>query len=127
MTMMPKGTYYIGDPCYLFDESSWGKVIAITNYFKEDGRYDIFGKKCFVGGTKYGDGTYDDNYGREYGVDAGLIGILPIELIEIDNKQTLKSIIESDMMHIETFTEDFNCDINNGFFRFGKITIDTDN
>jgi len=32
--------------------------------------------------TAYGDGSYSDEQGNEYSVDAGLIGITPLEVVE---------------------------------------------
>lgn len=121
---MKKGKYYIGDPCYIFD-ASWDDILNQTNYFS-DGECTIKGKICVGGGTSYGDGCYYDNEGRKYYVDAGLIAILPISLLKIDNEITISEIEKSEGMHIIDFKEDFTAECENGKFRFGNIKINTD-
>lgn len=117
-----KGKYYIGDPCYVF-EKSWSDVLHKTDYFREN---KLFGKTICGGGTVHGDGIYQDGEARDYGVDAGLIAILPISLLKIDNKETVESVNKSDLMHIIHFKEDFEAWCENGKFQFGHIEIDTD-
>jgi hypothetical protein len=119
-----KGSYYIGDPCFLFNRRSWLEILRQTDFFeKEDSTIDNL--KVAVKGTIHGDGDYQDNYGRKYGVDAGLIGILPIALIEKDNEYTKEQIEESDFMHIVKFEQDFEVEVSPGHFQFGDIIIDT--
>ena len=121
---LKKGTYYVGDPCYIFSKS-WSEVLNSTYYFNDNEIVKIFGKDCIAGGTAYGDGTYFDNFGRKYWVDAGLIGVLPISLINKDKKVTLKKVKESDGMHIIEFSEDFEVSISGGIFNFGNVVINT--
>lgn len=118
------GKYFVGDPCYIF-EKSWTDICKSTNYFKNNNVYNFFGEKCYIGSTYIGDGTYTDNNGKEYGVDAGLIGVLPISLIKIDNVVTEKQIEESNFMHIIEFDKDFIAESHHGVFHFGDIIIDT--
>ena len=120
---MKAGIYYIGDPCYLFDQS-WQKILNETNYL-EDGKHIIFRETVFCGSTAYGDGCYKDNLGRGYGVDAGLIGILPVSLLDIDKKVSQEEVKNSDYMHIVEMKEDFDCNVHEGIFRFGDIKINT--
>lgn len=120
---MKKGTYYVGDPCYIF-EKSWPEVLNKTGYFS-DGEHKLFGKTVFGGGTAYGDGSYRDNFGRSYAVDAGLLAIVPISLLNHDKKMTRKQVEKDDSMHIIDMKEDFTCEVNNGVFRFGNIVINT--
>lgn len=120
---MKKGFYYVGDPCYIF-EKSWREVLDKTNYF-EDGEHTLFGKTVFGGGTAYGDGSYKDNFGRKYAVDAGLLAIIPVSLIEIDKKLTRKEIEKDESMHIVKMENDFTCEVYYGIFRFGDIVINT--
>ena len=121
---MKKGIYYIGDPCYIFNES-WIKVLNEVEYFIGEEQI-LFGEVVIGGNTAHGDGTYIDNSGREYAVDAGIIAILPVNLINIDKHISLSEINGSDCMHIVKFDKDFECEIDNGYFTFGDITIDTD-
>jgi len=117
------GKYYIGDPCYAVKDENWGKLIDDTGCFGiedsecfENGCFTYNGSQCFTKGTAYGDGCYTDNYGREYGVDAGLIGIMPIEVCDGD-------YIEGG--NVIMFEEDFYVSASNGVFNFGNIEIDT--
>ena len=122
----PAGKYYIGDPCYAVLDSNWSKVIDETGCFGLEDNDDVInwhngifyynGKKCFAGGTRYGDGCFYDNENREYGVDAGLIGIMPF------------SACDGDSMHggnIVSFKEGFDVSCNNGIFNFGDVVINT--
>lgn len=70
--------------------------------------------------TKWGDGTYQDNSGRSYGVDAGLLGIVALKDIDLSNPEndcSLGTIIE--------FKQPFNCEGEDGIMRFGNVMIDT--
>lgn len=124
MSKLKKGKYYVGDPCYIFGES-WSEVLDDTYYFNNDEIVKVFGKDCIAGRTAYGDGTYTDNFGREYNVDAGLIGVLPVSLISKDKRYTLKQIEKHKGIHIIEFKEDFEVSISGGVFEFGAITINT--
>lgn len=119
-----KGLYYVGDPCYIFNES-WDKVLNETDFFENTNTL-LFGEKFIGGGTAHGDGSYFDNFGREYFVDAGLLSCLPISLLEIDNVYTVDQVKEREGFHIIEFTEDFEVYCDSGYFEFGHITIETD-
>lgn len=115
------GTYYIGDPCYIFEES-WGKVLDNTKYFKDD-TAKLFDNDFFCSSTAHGDGLFEDQNGCEYPVDAGCISCLPISLIEIDNKVTEEDI--KNFGKIVTFKNDFVCQEEDGIFNIGDIIINT--
>lgn len=72
--------FYIGDICYALEDKTYHEVWGGENYM--DGVYEVpgTGRSFAVAGTAYGDGTYEDTYGREYSVDAGNIGLVPAEL-----------------------------------------------
>jgi hypothetical protein len=74
--------FYIGDICYALSEKNYHGVWGKADY--ADGKYEVPEKsRSFaVGSTAIGDGTYHDIDGREYPVDAGNIGIVPLELVE---------------------------------------------
>ena len=118
------GKYYIGDPCYVVRDGSWAKLIKDTGCFGleidgknwDDGKFTYRGKPCFAMGTAYGDGCYSDNQGGEYGVDAGLIGILPVDVC---TKSGLK------LGRVVEFPNDFDVYEFDGVFRFGHLKIDT--
>lgn len=95
---LPPGEYYVGDPCYgVEDHARWLRQLQsvygrdLHGYTGPDpfgGPYgtiakDPDGPKWWAGhGTAHGDGVYFDQHGREYGVDAGLLGVVPAELAE---------------------------------------------
>jgi len=116
-----KGKYYIGDPCYAVEkQDDWAKLLEKTNFFRNE-KQKYKGYPIFAGATTYGDGVYEDNEGRTYFVDAGLIGIMPIECIDKKccNVENLGNIID--------FEDDFNVSIEDGVFKFGNILINTGN
>ena len=76
--------FYIGDVCYeMTDEDYYADW---SNNFEDfEGEHELRGHKFAIGGTAYGDGEYEDQYGHRYGVDSGTIGILPYELCKDKN------------------------------------------
>lgn len=121
------GKYFVGDPCYVISDKNWDELIKNTGCFGinqnmnttnwYDGVFYYDGKKCFASGTAYGDGMFEDNKKNIYRVDAGLIGIVPIEAINEDNPSWLG--------HFINFKKNFIVYENNGKFYFGETTIDT--
>lgn len=77
------GKYYLGDICYVMKEDVYDKVWGDKHNF-ESGVHDAEGVKFAVAGTAYGDGTYKGSDGKEYGVDAGVIGIVPEALWDVE-------------------------------------------
>lgn len=109
------GTYYVGDPCYVYD-SGWDRILSKTDFFRKipeshDGL-------IWAADTAYGDGSYEDTYGRRYLVDAGLIGIVHVALMERDGA--------GHGGHMITFDEPFTCREEDGVITIGHIVIDTD-
>ncbi len=120
------GWYYIGDPCYAVKNTNWMPLLEKSNYFdcpsqeNPDGKNQWYGEyneqPMFAAGTACGDGCYTDQAGREYGVDAGLIGIIPI------------GAADGDSMHggeIIEFETDFEVSAEDGYFKFGHVVIET--
>lgn len=115
----PAGKYYIGDLCYVLGNAVYDKVYGGHGY--GDGLY--VNKKTneffFVGATAYGDGCYIGSDGKEFGVDAGIIGICPASCMRKDDGGG----------HMYTFTEPVECKFKGGFFDFisgyNSLTIDT--
>lgn len=81
MVKSEKG-FYIGDICYVLEDDIYDGVWGKQGF--PDGIIEVpgTGLSFAVGGTAYGDGCYSDNNGKFYGVDAGVIGIVPIELVK---------------------------------------------
>jgi len=102
MTLQP--THLIGDPCYFLHtqdvdpmatdymegqhmENQWVQGFCATLFEEQkaedfDGHFEYLGHPIFVHGTAYGDGSYEGTDGRSYYVDSGLIGAIPVQLIE---------------------------------------------
>ena len=81
--MMRPGTYYVGDLCYVM-HPQWKEVcnlmFAVDDPGVLDGEFNLSnGVRFAISSTAYGDGTYQDQQGREYPVDAGLIGCIRVE------------------------------------------------
>ena len=81
--MMRPGTYYVGDLCYVM-HPQWREVCDLMFACDDNrvlhGEFNLAnGVRFAVQSTAYGDGTYYDDEGREYPVDAGLIGCIRVE------------------------------------------------
>lgn len=102
--------FYVGDICYVLDDDAyygtWGQVPK-----KADGRYDMsadckgFGDGVFEHGghrfavarTAHGDGLYRDSHSEDqFPVDAGVLGIVPLELLREDADSHLGAIAHGD-------------------------------
>jgi hypothetical protein len=130
--MMPPGKYYVGDLCYVMNPE-WDE--ACNLFFKDrndrgcnEGEFNLKDGRRFVSYmTKYGDGCYDDQFGNEYCVDAGLIGCIRVEDISDDlSEKEIKRL-----GNIVEFKQPFQCSGGrvpewNGIIRIGHLTIGTD-
>lgn len=132
----PAGEYYIGDPCYIIPDEDWMPLLERTAYFGlpnhsepsledwDDGVFHWDGRRCFVAGTKWGDGCYGNEKGdKVVGVDSGTIAIIPLKEGDSDNDKDglpfLYSIIVSYGKRFQVWEED-------GVFHFGsKVKINT--
>jgi hypothetical protein len=121
--MMKSGTYYIGDLCYVM-HGEWNEVCNLTIVGNKvlDGEFNLAdGRRFATFTTQWGDGTYQDQQGREYSVDAGLIGCIALENIDLtnpDNSVTGGQIVE--------FVQAFSTWSAGGEIRIGNVLIDTD-
>ena len=118
--MMQPGVYYIGDLCYVFEDSDWDQLISVTQcadgeFVMPDGRYFA------MYGTAYGDGTYRAPNGDSLGVDSGTIGCIRAQDIraDIDYGQLVRlgTIVE--------FEDKFETGAKDGMLKFGKVLINT--
>jgi hypothetical protein len=107
----PAGRYVIGDLCYR-DQDDWDQMIDSI-----DGKVHKLsdGRQYVIMNTAYGDGSYLDQYGNEYWVDSGTIGIM-----QYDGK------LDSRMGRTFDFDGPFQIYKENGKLIFGSIIIDTD-
>ena len=73
--------FAIVDPCYVLSDdvyhNFWGKKKKFA-----DGIFEVNGFSFAVGSTAHGDGVYYDTDCRKYPVDAGVIALVPLELVE---------------------------------------------
>lgn len=88
---LPAGEYYLGDPCYVIAEDEWLNFCHLLSTFDREKMQEVSlctngmiaefnGHKVFVTSTNCGDGSYRDQLGNSYPVDAGLIGLIPLAL-----------------------------------------------
>lgn len=130
---MPAGKYYVGDLCYVLHDE-WDEVCEIMFNTPEphgvrDGEFTLKdGRRFATYSTKYGDGGYYDNYGRSYSVDAGLIGCVLVDDIDLNNKSN-----NVDGGNIIEFADAFETSGGrltsndwDGIIRIGGVEIDTD-
>ncbi len=72
--------FYLGDLCYALDRELYHTVWGGQRY--ADGVFTMpNGWQFAVAHTAEGDGYYEDNQRRGYGVDSGAIGLVPLELL----------------------------------------------
>lgn len=119
MNKMPAGKYYVGDLCYVMHDV-WNEFceITINDHQCLDGVFALSDGRLFATfGTMYGDGCYQVQIGREYSVDAGLIGCIRFEDIT-DPEANISG------GHIINFGEDFEVFEDNGVIIFGDLEID---
>lgn len=77
--------FYIGDICYVLSDDIYDGVWGGIGQY-QDGEYATGdGNKFAMASTAYGDGCYADDYGNVYGVDAGVLGLVPLELVAKQN------------------------------------------
>jgi len=121
--MMKAGKYYIGDLCYVM-HGEWDEFCNLTIVGDKvlDGEFNLAdGRKFATFTTQWGDGTYQDQQGREYSVDAGLIGCIALENIDLINPDN--SIAGGQVVE---FVQPFSTWSAGGEIRFGTVLIDTD-
>lgn len=116
---LPAGLYWVGDPCYAYeDHKVWMRLLEAAGYLENPRILDaqIPGDQFIASGTAFGDGCFLDEEGNEYGVDAGLLGAVPVK-----GGQRCPS-----GMREVSFSEPFEIGYLDGKVSIGHITIDTD-
>ncbi len=83
--VLPAGTYYVGDICYVLDETLYDTFWGMVNDYKE-GKYTVNAGTFVVANTAYGDGVYVGSDGFTYGVDSGTIGMVQSSIIDKNRK-----------------------------------------
>lgn len=124
---VPAGTYYIGDLCYVIHDDVWDEVCEAMfpngQPNPKDGLLEVRGHQFISFSTMWGDGTYYGG-GHEFPVDAGLIGLISVESLQVIGKNDFVNEAEG-LGAIVTFDEDFICHSRDGWLTFGNIVIDT--
>ena len=119
---MRPGIYYVGDLCYVM-HPQWKEVCDLifasgSNYVL-DGEFNLAnGVRFSLHSTAYGDGTYQDEIGRDYPVDAGLIGCIAVEDV-VDPEAWLEGV------QTVVFTRPFELKYTSGIISFVDIDGDT--
>ena len=139
---LPAGDYIISDPCYVFSDDDYDRLLEQTGFFGLYNRDGTTNDKNNQGGTFvmgwgremrkhpfacfhtwYGDGGYTSNLLNDgvYSVDAGMIACIPLALVDSDKLKDGLGL----HYHAHTFDKDFVCETYNGTFHFGRIEIYT--
>lgn len=100
--VLPAGRYYLGDPCYVFNNhNSWMLLLEASNYLEEfielNMRQGLRGEGWVAASnTQWGDGEYAATFhGARLGVDAGLIGVVHESIVKHHATATLVSGLRS--------------------------------
>lgn len=132
-----KGIYYIGDLCYVMNNSGelWEEFLAMTetnidgNMDYADGFYEFKGYKMGWHSTQSGDGRYQAthegsiNHSNICPVDSGTIGIIPFSFIKMYNTQKeVEQIMKCGIVH--SFENDFEVTLSYNS-DFGRIVVRT--
>ena len=124
--MMSPGQYYVGDLCYVL-EDRWNEVCDIICQRNESGNLNegefslSDGTKFAVYRTKWGDGVYQDQHGKNYPVDAGIIGCVAVKNIMAESHNAGCALGQ-----VFKFDFDFTTYTNDSIIHFGHVLIDTD-
>ncbi len=107
--------YVIGDLCNALNSDQWQDYCA-SDVLPEG----AFSFHCFTG-----DGTYFDQEGREYGVDSGTIGILPLD--KVSDQDKLRTALKYRIVQILDIpaVSETDCYERDGVIVLGPITINT--
>jgi hypothetical protein len=140
-TVLPAGSYFIGDLCYVMTNNMWDKWLNETAVYDadgkldtyEDGFYDVYGHKVGWHGTAYGDGCYpatqNGNVSKSSScaVDSGTIGIIPTHLVcslfegDVD---MVTRMFTGDLGIVHRFDHEFTVELGVNS-RFGHIVVRT--
>src|ERR1700749_4210635 len=74
------GTYFLGDPVYAVPDEDWPALVRDPDGFPFTTAQASVRSCQVTGFPAAGDGVYDDQYGAEYLVDSGTLGLVPQEL-----------------------------------------------
>ena len=123
--VMPKGTYYIGDPCYInqgqagnvWIEKLWDEYYNKTEH---NGFLSIDGVKLFIQNTYQGDGSFDGFY-----ADSGTLAVINIDNLINDKRFNFHNMLIKGARFIK-FNEEIKITFSDGVFNINnEIKINT--
>lgn len=116
--------FYVGDICYVLGDDLYHNVWGGQHNYRDGIFEDPVTNLCFaVAGTVYGDGCYLGNDGSEFPVDAGVIGLVPLELVKKhDGLEDGKVVEVSGIAYFESDAGKFEIELPNG----ETLLIDTE-
>ena len=123
--VMPKGTYYIGDPCYINHGNAgyiWIEKLWDVYYNTKghNGLLNIDGVNLFIQNTYEGDGVFDGYY-----VDSGTIAIININNLINDERFDFHNMVIKGTKFVN-FNEEINIAFKEGLFNINnEILINT--
>lgn len=119
---VPPGTYVVGDPCYSVPNELWMAWLEAADYEVQSREHvlaaNINGHLTVGVSTACGDGVYPASDGAMYGVDAGLLGLVPIEVAK-DVQDNLNAGLTTTV----TLDKPAVCYFDNGTVHLGDLTI----
>lgn len=124
MSKMAPGRYFVGDPCYVLSHR-WDEIctIIIAGQICLEGAFNVpDGQRFSTFGTRWGDGVFNDQNGKRYSVDAGMIGAVPESMFdpELDFEHA------ADLGQFIDFDTPFRCGTDGSKITIGHIIVDTD-
>lgn len=116
---VPAGTYFLGDPCYAVPPEQWRQVV--DSWFEAHGPVARLSNGRVLGfNTMYGDGGCLDQFGHNYAVDSGNIGLTPESIGWSKPADAL-----ANLGRVVTFNEPTHAISLDGSLTFGPYRIDT--
>ena len=81
-TIKSEKGFYLGDICYVLEDRVYDKIWGEKGDYADGVHTDDKSAQSFaVASTAFGDGCYLGDDGHDYPVDAGVIGLVPLELV----------------------------------------------
>lgn len=126
--IVPAGTYMVGDPCYNVPNERWMEWLEAADFRDKPREHvlvaELDGYPIVGVSTATGDGSYFDQTNREYGVDAGMIGLVPFAFASM--KYGMSDQQEAaGIAHKIVFDESVECYYDKGVIHIGSLAIDT--
>jgi hypothetical protein len=118
---MPAGEYWVGDPCYAVPREQWQTWLDASWAVEGSGGIliaDIDRSPVLGIATAFGDGVYEAEDGTSFPVDAGMIGLVSVDVARPD--------VRDDLMVRRDFAEAVVCRRDGAQITIGDFVIRTD-